>query len=377
MRYRYFRPELWILAALAMTVSGCACCGSCLPAPALDRKIAMAAHADVPRELNKTSHPTYRVEPPDLLLIQAINNIRLPESPLEAGDTITVRLRQRLPSEGTDVDQGNNPQEYQLEMQQEYANTIINGDYLVQADGKVDLGPMGGKVVVAGLTLDQARDALVAHFEQEQIGIKDPNVTVALPNVAGKQPVAGEHLVRPDGTVALGIYGQVYVAGKTLPEVKAAVEQHLTTYMHDPQVTVDVLAYNSKVFYLIMDGGGYGEQLIRLPCTGNETVLDALSQIYGLAQVSSKKIWIARPAPSEYECAQILDVHWRAITREGITTTNYQLFPGDRIYVQADCLIATDNWVGKIISPMERILGFTALGTGTAKSINTFYQHTQ
>jgi polysaccharide export outer membrane protein len=195
-----------------------------------------------------------------------------------------------------------------------------------------------------------------------------------MPDVAGKQPVTGEHLVRPDGTVALGIYGEVFVAGLTLPEVKAAEEHHLSTQMHDPQVSVDVLAYNSKKIYVIMDGGGYGEQQVTLPCTGNETVLDAIGQVYGLSQVSSKKIWIARPAPSQYESSQILDVHWRAITREGVTTTNYQLFPGDRVYVQADHLIATDNFLGKVFAPVERFLGVVALGTGVVSGIDFYTQ---
>jgi polysaccharide export outer membrane protein len=195
-----------------------------------------------------------------------------------------------------------------------------------------------------------------------------------LPDVSGRQPVTGEHLVRPDGTVALGIYGSVFVAGLTLQEIKAAVESHLSTQMHKPEVSVDVLAYNSKVIYVIMDGGGFGEQVIRLPCTGNETVLDAISQLNGLSQISSKKMWLSRPAPSEYDAAQVLDIHWRAITREGITTTNYQLFPGDRIYVQADHLMATDNFLGKVFAPIERFLGVVALGTGTSSGIDFYTQ---
>ena len=85
-------------------------------------------------------------------------------------------------------------------------------------------------------------------------------------------------------------------------------------------------------------------------------------------------MWIARPAPSEFETSQILDVHWRAITQEGIPTTNYQMFPGDFLYVEADHLIATDNALGKLFSPLERTLGVISLGTGTAKGIKFFDQ---
>ena len=81
------------------------------------------------------------------------------------------------------------------------------------------------------------------------------------------------------------------------------------------QVAVDVLAYNSKVYFVIFDGGGFGQQVFRLPATGNETVLDAVSLVQGLAPISSKRrIWLARPAPANSGCSQILPVDWNAIT---------------------------------------------------------------
>ena len=100
-----------------------------------------------------------------------------------------------------------------------------------------------------------------------------------------------------------------------------------------------MLAYNSKVYYVITDGGGYGEQVYPIPVTGNETVLDAIAKINGLPAVSSKKrVWIARATPG---CTNpnILPVDWCGITKKGFAATNYQVFPNDRIYVgirQAD-----------------------------------------
>ena len=47
--------------------------------------------------------------------------------------------------------------------------------------------------------------------------------------------------------------------------IKAKIENHLSQYLLDPQVNVDVLGFNSKVFYVILDGGGYGQQVLRLP----------------------------------------------------------------------------------------------------------------
>ena len=69
------------------------------------------------------------------------------------------------------------------------------------------------------------------------------------------QPITGEHLVSPDGTVNLGTYGLVYVAGMTLEEAKQAIEDATgQATWTSPQVSVSVFAYNSKVYYVITKG---------------------------------------------------------------------------------------------------------------------------
>jgi polysaccharide export outer membrane protein len=182
-----------------------------------------------------------------------------------------------------------------------------------------------------------------------------------------EQRISGEHLVRPDGTVGLGIYGSVRVAGLTMDEAQTAIQDHLKKSLKikiNPKVNVDVFAYNSKAYYIISDNAGYGQPVVRLPFTGNETVLDAIGQIGGLpAAASKKKIWIARPGPDHH--IQTLPVDWKGITQDGRVATNYQLFPGDRIYIQSDRLMALDGLVSKIVAPIERVLGVTFLGAQT------------
>jgi hypothetical protein len=133
-----------------------------------------------------------------------------------------------------------------------------------------------------------------------------------------------------------------------------------------------VLIYNSKFYYIVTEGAGFGDQMVRIPVTGNETVLDAMAQIGGLQQVSSKRIWIARPAPKDSACDQILPVDWQAITRGASTATNYQLMPGDRIFVAEDRVLAINNMVSKVINPVERMFGFTLLGSQTIQFLQRF-----
>jgi polysaccharide export outer membrane protein len=187
------------------------------------------------------------------------------------------------------------------------------------------------------------------------------------------QPIRGQHLVRPDGTIGIGIYGSVRVAGLTLEQARAAVAGLLSQRIKKldiNNVSVDVLAYNSKVYYVITDGGGYGETVVRLPITGNETVLDAISLITGLPPVASKKrIWVARRTPGKFGDDQILPVDWIGVSQRGEVTTNYQILPGDRLYVQSDPWRRFDAGVAKVLSPFERMLGFTLLGSETVNSI--------
>jgi polysaccharide biosynthesis/export protein len=195
-------------------------------------------------------------------------------------------------------------------------------------------------------------------------------------NVLKQQPVAGQFLVRPDGTVNLGIYGSVYVLGMTIDQAKGVIARYLSQVGEKEridvnQVNLDVVAYNSKWYYVITDGAGNGQQVTRLPITGNETVLDAISLINGLSPVSSqKKIWVARRV-GDHSPNNILPVDWCGITQRGETVTNYQVLPGDRIYIHSQCLVIFDNALAKFLSPAERVLGATLLGSSTVNSIRS------
>jgi protein involved in polysaccharide export with SLBB domain len=237
----------------------------------------------------------------------------------------------------------------------------------------LDLGFDYGKVQIGGLTIDEARQRITAHLEHF---IREPVVFMTLGEIRGMQDIQGEHLVAPDGKVNLGIYGRVRVVGMTMEQARAAVEQHLSAHLENPRISLDVFGYNSKVFYVITQGAGLGDQILTVPVKGNETALDAISQINGLTSVSSKKIWIARPGPNSMGGDQILPVDWLAITQRADPRTNFQVLPGDRVYVAEDRLVALDNALAKITAPIERLFGFTLLGTSTVQRLKFFDEGT-
>ena len=125
------------------------------------------------------------------------------------------------------------------------------------------------------------------------------------------------------------------------------------------------------VFYIITEGAGLGDNVRCFPCTGKETVLDAVSRVNGISQVStSAKIWIARPSPASHDKSTILAVNWEAIAKRGINTTNYTLAPGDRLVFGQDPLVTQSNFIAKQTAIIERLNGVVALTNATLRGLD-------
>jgi polysaccharide biosynthesis/export protein len=297
-----------------------------------------------PREQSMVSLPSYRVEPPDILQIEMLKLVPLPPYRIDIYDVLQIRVL------GTILDQP------------------IDGFFLVEGEGIVSLGPAYGTVRIAGMTIEESKEALTRKLQEV---LAKPDVSVQLARTAGTQPVTGQYLVGPDGTINLRQYGLLHVSGKTVTEIRIDLQKQLSRYFDSPEASVDVLAYNSKVFYVITEGAGLGDNVRRVPIAGNETVLDALSIVNGLSQVSSKQIWIARPAPGGFGCEQILPVDYDAIAMGGMSATNYQVLPGDRVFIAEDNVSAFNNYLAKVTMPIERLLGVASLGTSATRGFQT------
>jgi HEAT repeat protein/beta-lactamase regulating signal transducer with metallopeptidase domain/protein involved in polysaccharide export with SLBB domain len=162
----------------------------------------------------------------------------------------------------------------------------IAGDYLVEPEGKVDFGPVYGRVKVSGLTIDQATEAIQRHlmqFIREQPGLSvifvgwvakwqhDPDrqapyrikpnqglrirATETLPD----NPISGPHLVELSGKVDLGPrYGKVAVGGLTTEQAAEAIQKHLAQRIKDPRVSVTLSGWEKDWQRLDEEGGRPG-----------------------------------------------------------------------------------------------------------------------
>jgi RNA polymerase sigma factor (sigma-70 family) len=175
------------------------------------------------------------------------------------------------------------------------------------------------------------------------------------------RPISGERLVRPDGSISLGFYGDVQVGGLTLPEIKEKIIHHLQKFlvddalgitetdastgepkidpatgkpkMIDPKdsdsVFVDVTAYNSKNIYI------EGEVLSpgKTPFTGNETVLDVIHIAGGILPTADRsKLKLIRNWPKGSP-TQVLPIDYDEVVMGTDASTNYEILPYDRLVV--------------------------------------------
>ncbi len=142
--------------------------------------------------------------------------------------------------------------------------------------------------------------------------------------------IPGDQPVLLDGTIHLGRYGQVVVAGKTVPQIEQLVRSTIQAHVKDVgPIVVRIVTRLSKVYYVLGEVNAPGA----FPLQGRETVLDGIIAAGGLTDRASRRnIILSRPTGPNH-CRIVLPVCYRDIVQIGDTTTNYQLAPGDRIFV--------------------------------------------
>ncbi|CAD71731.1 MAG TPA: sugar transporter [Rhodopirellula baltica] len=188
-----------------------------------------------------------------------------------------------------------------------------------------------------------------------------------------------DQVVLADGTLDLGPYGRVIVAGRDLEQAESLIEQQIAHQIRQQESDCkqftseqgsesnrpeplpedcDSIAVNVRLlepvdrFYVLGEVNAPGAY----PLSGSETVLDAIVSAGGLTSSANPcQILLARPT-DPCECRVTLPVCYREIVQMGNTATNYQMQPGDRVFVASrSCLDELMFWRGS--RPCERCSG--------------------
>lgn len=133
-------------------------------------------------------------------------------------------------------------------------------------------------------------------------------------------------VVRPDGKISMPLIQDVTAEGHTATELATQIQQKLTAFIKDPQVSVIVLQINAPKFYVIGNVVRPGTY----PLRGDTSVLQALSLAGGFTQFASmKNIKLIRNAGGKQEVRKIN--YYDVIGESG--KGNYLLNSGDTVVV--------------------------------------------
>ncbi|WP_168222168.1 polysaccharide biosynthesis/export family protein [Aquisphaera giovannonii] len=133
------------------------------------------------------------------------------------------------------------------------------------------------------------------------------------------------------------------------------------------QVFVDVTRYEADNYFVLGDVAAPG----RLPCTGRETVLDALQYGGGLLPTADPKdIRLVRPARGG-KPAKVYKVDLEGIRDRGEITLNYQIFSGDRLVVGRDGTVQKTVQLDRLAAPLSTISDAILREANALRSIQT------
>jgi polysaccharide export outer membrane protein len=135
--------------------------------------------------------------------------------------------------------------------------------------------------------------------------------------------LTGDKVVRPDGKISLPLIGELQAAGLTPDQLGKDITTALTRLINSPEVTVSLLAVNSKKYYIDGEVNKPGEYKLVTPTT----ILEALSVAGGFREFAKTgKIRVLRGTTS-------LKFNYKEVSHGKKMEQNVLLENGDHIIV--------------------------------------------
>lgn len=137
--------------------------------------------------------------------------------------------------------------------------------------------------------------------------------------------------IRPDGMISVPIIGDVRAAGNSPETLSENIEEELSSFIREPQVSVIVTSMGSNEFRDRVRVTGAVGQSISVPYRDGMTVLDMLLSAGGaneFAALNNSRLY--RPFNGEVVA---IPVRLDDILTKGDVKTNYKMRPGDILAV--------------------------------------------
>lgn len=168
-------------------------------------------------------------------------------------------------------------------------------------------------------------------------------------DVRNQPEFSGDFQIGFDGRIQYNYVGDIPLAGLTKYEVQQVVEKLLDRYIRVPVVTVLILAYNSKVVYVIGEVGRPGKFIMR----GDAIKLREAILAAGLPthDAALRRVHVIKP--DLYE-PRIRVVNMKKILYKGQLKDDVDLYPGEIVVVPSTVLAKINDFLGTLLNPATR-----------------------
>ncbi len=139
--------------------------------------------------------------------------------------------------------------------------------------------------------------------------------------------------VQPDGYISLRGVGELQVAGKSVPELTAALRKAYGQFLHEPLITVELKDFEKPYF---IAGGQFGKPG-KYELRGDTTVTEAVSIAGGFTdKAKHSEVVLYRRVPSGWIQAKRLNIKLMLASKD--LSEDLHLQSGDFIYVPQNAI---------------------------------------
>jgi len=181
-----------------------------------------------------------------------------------------------------------------------------------------------------------------------------PNDVVAI-EVRRHPEFSGQYAVNSEGKIEYKFVGDIVVTGLTKAQLKERLTEILSEFIIEPEIDVTIVAYMSKVFYVVGEVTRPGKFYMRGNTVGvREALIEAGLPTQAAAMRSCRLI-----TPNQTGRKNYVTVNALKLLYEGDLKENLEMKPGDVLYIPSTV-------IAKIIRVVSPVTNFTSETVGTA-----------
>ena len=177
--------------------------------------------------------------------------------------------------------------------------------------------------------------------------------------VRSQPDFSGDFIVGPDGYIQYNYVGDIPVAGMTKYEVEQVLTKFLERYVRVPDVSVIIVAYNSKAVYVIGEVQRPGKYVMR----GDVIKLREAIIAAGLPTPAAA-LWRTHIVQPDLKDPKVRKVNLKTILYRGKLRDDLDLYPGEIVVVPSTVLTSVNRFLSQLLNPITRAASAAALGVG-------------